>query len=446
MRDYRNLADALAAEIAAGRLRPGDRLLPQREFAHQRGIAASTASRVYGELIRRGLVTGEVGRGSYVCAAKPAPHPALAEPGTARVDLELIVPLVPEQARLLAEGLEPFLRRSAALQSALRPATATGAAMEREIAASFLARGGWSPHPSGILFTGNGKQAIAATLAALVPPGERLGVEALTYPVVKGLAARLGIDLVPLAVDHEGLRPDALAAAHQKTPMRAIYCQPVMHNPLGATLPEQRRAEIAALARQHDLWVIEDAVYAFLAGERPPLAALAPERTILLDSLSKRLAPGLTLGFILAPEGLATRIASAVRSGAWTASGFALAAGTRWMGDGTAAAISAAKREDAASRQSIARDRLAGLALQSDPGAYHCWLVLPEPWRAEAFVATAAREGIAIAPASAFAIAAGHAPNAVRIALASPSPEVLGHALDFLARMARTGPPAWGLE
>ncbi|TIT26968.1 MAG: GntR family transcriptional regulator, partial [Mesorhizobium sp.] len=64
--EYLKLADDVALEIAEGRLRPGERLPPQRSFAYQRGIAASTATRVYAELLRRGLVVGEVGRGTYV--------------------------------------------------------------------------------------------------------------------------------------------------------------------------------------------------------------------------------------------------------------------------------------------------------------------------------------------------------------------------------------------
>ncbi len=64
--EYVKLADSIAADISNGALKPGDRLPPQRHFAYERGIAVSTASRVYTELLRRGLVVGEVGRGTYV--------------------------------------------------------------------------------------------------------------------------------------------------------------------------------------------------------------------------------------------------------------------------------------------------------------------------------------------------------------------------------------------
>src|SRR5690348_8762182 len=121
MDDYRRVADAVAADIAAGRLRPGDRLPPQRTFARRRGIAASTAARVYRELGRRGLVVGEVGRGTFVLAAERRAAPALTEPADARVDLELNYPVVPEQAPLLAAGLDR-LTRPDVLDAALAPA------------------------------------------------------------------------------------------------------------------------------------------------------------------------------------------------------------------------------------------------------------------------------------------------------------------------------------
>ncbi|MGW2405073.1 aminotransferase-like domain-containing protein [Streptomyces sp. NPDC001739] len=436
MDDYRVLADELAADIAAGRLRPGERLPPLRRFARDRRIASSTAARVYRELGRRGLTVGEVGRGTYVRSAAPRAEAALAEPAEARIDLELNFPVLPEHPALLAKSLERLVRPDA-LAAALRPVGPAGTAAARQAAAAHLVRADWAPDPGQLLFAGNGRQAVAAAIAALVPAGERLGVEALTYPVVKGIAARLGVPLVPLAMDEHGLTPAAVRAA---APLRAVYLQPALHNPLGMTMPDPRRHQLVEAARELDLRIVEDAIYGFLRPDLPPLAALAPERTVVIDSLSKRLAPGLSLGFLTAPEGLTRELAAALRSGAWSASRFALEAATGWMADGTAAALEEAKRADAAERQRIAAERLDGFRIRADPQAYHCWWDLPEPWRADTFVAAAARRGIAVTPAGAFAVGTGHAPNAVRLALASPSLDALAEALDVLAGLARGVP------
>ncbi|MHA6619754.1 aminotransferase-like domain-containing protein [Pseudonocardia sp. DLS-67] len=442
MDDYRALADAVAADIRTGRLRAGDRLPTQRRFARDRGIAVSTASRTYAELSRRGLVAGEVGRGTFVRAAPPPPSPALAEHLPGNVDLEMNFPILDGQEALLAPALTGLLRPDG-LRAALSPGSAAGTGAARRAAAAMLASAGWMPQPDQVLFAGNGRQAIAASIGALVPVGGRLGVEALTYPVARTVAARLGVEVVPLAVDGDGLRPDAVRAAGR---LDAVFVQPTMHNPLGVTMPVPRREELAAVLADHDVPAIEDRIYSFLCDDPPPLAAFAPEHTVVVDSLSKRVSPGCTLGFVVPPMGRHQRVRAAIRAGGWLAQMFAVEAATRWMADGVVAEIQRAKREDAARRQAMVGERLAGFTVRADPAAYHCWWELPAPWRAETFVAAAARRGIAVTPAASYAAGAGHAPSAVRLALATPPLDVLATALDVLAGLGRGAPGDDGTE
>src|SRR4051794_9101630 len=112
--DYIALADEMATRIKDGALKAGDRLPPQRQFAWSRGIAVSTASRVYSELLRRGLVVGEVGRGTFVSGAT-APNPLATggDPSGAPIDLEYNFPVLPQQAALMTKSLEPLLRADA---------------------------------------------------------------------------------------------------------------------------------------------------------------------------------------------------------------------------------------------------------------------------------------------------------------------------------------------
>src|SRR3954453_20618223 len=95
--EYLKLADAVASEIVSGALRPGDRLPPQRNFAYERKIAVSTASRVYTELLRRGLVVGEVGRGTFIANGARRPVAAPSESRGTRIDLEINYPALPNQ-------------------------------------------------------------------------------------------------------------------------------------------------------------------------------------------------------------------------------------------------------------------------------------------------------------------------------------------------------------
>ena len=431
--EYVRLADAVAAEIANGAFKPGDRLPPQRTFAYERKIAASTASRVYTELLRRGLVVGEVGRGTFISDDAHRGVPAPTEPRGARIDLEINYPVLPAQAALIAKSLDG-LHRPELLEVALRQGTSAGTQAARNIAANILARQNWAPGPEQIVFTANGRQCIAATLAALVPPGGRCGVEALTYPFIKGIAARLGVTLVPLAMDETGVRPDAVQKAHRDAHLSALYIQPAIQNPLGMTMPASRRADLLRVVEKLDLTIIEDAVYGFLA-DGPPLAVLAPDRCVMIDSLSKKVAPGLALGFIVSPPRLREGIMASVRSGGWTAAGYSLAAGQRLMGDGTASELIRLKRIDAQRRQQLAAERLAGFEIQADRKSYHLWLTLPPHWRSQTFVAAAARRDIALTPSTTFAVSPGHAPNAIRLALAAHAIEQLDAALRTLSAM-----------
>ena len=141
--EYLKLADTVAVEIANGALKPGDRLPPQRSFAYERKIAVSTASRVYTELLRRGLVVGEVGRGTFISGQTRRSVTTLTEPRGARIDLEVNYPLLPTQSALIAKSLEG-LERPEALEAALKQGTSAGTQAARSISADFLSQNGWS--------------------------------------------------------------------------------------------------------------------------------------------------------------------------------------------------------------------------------------------------------------------------------------------------------------
>ncbi|MET7652175.1 PLP-dependent aminotransferase family protein [Streptomyces sp. NPDC005486] len=502
MADFRLIVDRIADDIAAGRLRPGQRLPPQRWFARRHRIAPSTAGRVYGELVRRGLVVGEVGRGTFVRAAPAVGQGrALIETATsAPVNLELNYPSVKGQSELLSSSLAPLLRADV-LTAAMRPGAADGTAAARESAARLLALPGWRPDPAQILFTGNARQAIAAALASLVRPGGRLGVEELTYPLVKEIAGRLGVVLVPLAGDAEGVRPDALAAAHRAAPLSALYLQPTLHNPTSSTMSERRRREVGRLVVEWRLPVVEDRIWAFLCPDATAFAAHAPGLTHVVDGLSKRVAPGLTVGFLVVPEERVEAVGAAVRSGGWSAGRFAVEAAVRWTADGVVRRLVEAKRADVARRQAILAEhlvehltehhtegaaerltghgaegaverlaghggegaverlaghggegvaerlagRLGGGTVRTDPRAYFAWWELPAPWRADTFTAAAAAHGIAVTPGTAFAVDPHRTPDAVRLGLASAPEGQLARALRTLAGVAAAGPPGSGV-
>jgi DNA-binding transcriptional MocR family regulator len=444
MADFHAVADAVAADIASGKLAAGARLPPQRIFAHQRGIAVSTASRVYAELVRRGLVVGEVGRGTFVRAPDTLRASLMVEANDAPIDLQVAMALSLEQAALLAPALKA-ISGPAGLYGVLDTLGPFGPKGAGEIAAGFLKQKGWTPDASGILFPSGGRQAIASAVAALCKPGDRIGVEPLTFPSIIRTAQQLGIHLVPIPVDSEGIDIAALTKVHLAKPLTAIYIQPSVHNPLGITMSATRREDLAKALRKLELMCIEDAVYAFLSGEAP-LAVYCPDRVILIDSMQKRIGPGVGLGLIAAPPSLKNRIAAAMRAGGWVAPSLVMRLGLSWLADGTAARVADLKRRDANARQSLAAKVLAGANIVADKDAFHLWLELPEPWRADTFVSAAALRGVAVTPASAFTVSPGHAPNAVRIAISGPPVKDLERGLNITSELLRGAPSDSSIE
>jgi DNA-binding transcriptional MocR family regulator len=177
------------------------------------------------------------------------------------------------------------------------------------------------------------------------------------------------------------------------------------------------------------LLIVEDEAYAYLAGDAPePVAALAPERTIFVSSLSKSVATGLRFGFLVAPSGLVAPIESAIRATVWNVAAALSAIACRWMEDGTVAELEARKRKEAAVRQDMAAKALAGIRVVSHSSSYLLWVPLGEDQRADRVSVELRRRGIAVATADAFATTA-HVPHAVRIAMGSVTRRVLKEAL-----------------
>jgi DNA-binding transcriptional MocR family regulator len=194
---------------------------------------------------------------------------------------------------------------------------------------------------------------------------------------------------------------------------------------------------VVEVARRHGVAIVEDDLMRLLLPEAPPpLAALAPELSYHVTSLSKTVAPGLRVGFVAAPEAAAERLAAAVRATCWMATPLAVEVGARWIADGTAARILAARRRETAARRALAMAALGRHQAVCPEGSLHLWLSLPDPWRASSLVAEARARGVAITPAEAFAINRRDATHAVRVCHgAAPDLPTLERALGTLAEL-----------
>lgn len=427
---YKSLVDSFARDIRSGKLAAGTRLPTHRQLAASHGLALVTASRVYTELEAMGLVSGETGRGTFVREISLSPGQGIGQIAVAAgmIDLNFNYPSLPGQTDLLRTALRQ-LALSGDLSSLLRYQPHAGRLHERAAVARHLANRGLTVAAEQVLIVSGAQHGLAVTMMSLLKPGDVVAVDALTYSGFKVLAETLHLEIVAIPVTATGPDLGFLEKLCNRRPVRAVYSMPTLHNPLGWVMGIEQREQLVAIARRHDLTLIEDAAYAFLADDAPlPLAELAPERTVYVSGLSKSVATGLRVGFIAAPAHWMTALERTLMATTWNTPGVMTAIAAGWLDDGTVLQLEAQKREDARARQAIADEVLAGLNTLRHPSSYFLWLPLPEDARADRIAMALTRENISVSTAEPFSVSA-HVPHAIRLALGSVEMSALRDAL-----------------
>lgn len=419
---YLAIANAIAEDISSGKLAEGARLPPQRDLADELKVALTTVTRAYTEAERRGLVSGEVGRGTFVRRMETF---GLRREASEPSAIDLTVNNLPAYA--LSRGLMESMSKHLAANGAsalVDYQPHRGHARHRSAAAKLLKSLGVMVSPEALLLTAGAQHAMAVTFSTITNPGDTVLTAEVTYSGMKSLANFLRLRLRGLAMDEEGIRPDALEAACATTEAKALYCMPTLQNPTSAVMSEERRRAVVDVAEAHGLTVVEDDSYGFLLPRQKPLRSFArnPSKFYYLAGTSKSLAPGLRVGFLVSPPGMVDRLASALSSTTIMAPPPMAEVVSRWIDDGTAERVMEWKRSELRARQKIAASVLSRFERQAHPASPHVWLTVPEPWCVRDFVAQARMRGILLSPAEDFIAARSTSAHAVRICL-GPVPE-----------------------
>jgi len=438
---YVAIADALAADISTGRLPAGTRLPTHRDLAWDLKVTVGTVSRAYAEAERRGLIYGEVGRGTYVRERTPITLPSERASGRNFIDLAYNFPPLTESLPVLSDTLAE-VAHDEDLADLMAYKLDPGRRRHRATVAAWMASFGVPAEAEDVVLTNGAQNAMLLATMALAGPGATILTEELTYYGIKTIAAHLNLRVHGVAMDDHGLIPDALDAACRNSGAKLLYCIPTLQNPTTSIMPEARRREIVAVAARHDITIVEDDVYGFLPEDAPPpLVALAPERTVYIASLSKFVGPGLRLGFLRAAPEAVRPITTALRAASLIAPGVLAEVGARLIERGEARRLADWQRSEARRRQLAAARILAGQKISAQPEAFHLWLELPEPWRREMFSAEARHRGVGVGSAEVFAIGRGSVPHAVRLCLqASASKAEVERGLHIIAGMLSERP------
>lgn len=444
---YRSLAQAVAAAIDAGSLRAGDRLPAHRDLAWRLGLSVQTVSRAYEELIRADLISGEVGRGSFV---KSGPRETVEVPwfraasGRPPVDLSMMTPVILPQ---IAEAWRDSMLRLAGrlpdpVMYSFRPRQTM--ALYGGMAAAWLARCGMVVPAQRILVTNGCTPALMVALMSVADPGDQIATESSTCHTLKPALRHLHLRSLGIEGDVRGMRPDALAAAARVpgNKLRAVFLLPSGAGPFARIMDRERREELARVAEENGLMIIEDDALGPVAPRRqPPVSSFAPECGFYLTGLSKNLSPGLRLGFLVMPEKLAERVLNRHLSMSWMATPVMAEIARDWIENGVADDLLRAQR-----RELVQRNRLAQRVLQGRsfgfPHGLHRWLPLSPGTDEQALIRALLRQEVAVAPGSGFAVIDRE--PALRICLGAANQRELEHALTAISALIADSNGDWG--
>lgn len=332
---YRRIGEAIAHEIARGRLRPGERMLSTRALATQLAVNRNTVIAAYDDLRARGWIAAEPGRGVYVVGvpaadggAPPAPRRTAGFPLAPVPAGDLFGGRTPGTLLLLGGvpdlRLVPHRQLAVAYRGALRRAadrrlfdynTPLGHERLRTGLADMLSRvRGIPADATSIAVVRGSQQGIYLAARALVRPGDAVAVESPGYRPAWRALELAGAAVVPVPVDRDGLDVEALAAAHARRPVRAVYLTPHHQYPTTVTLSAARRTRLLELASRERFAVLEDDYDFDFHYEGRPVLPLAAHDTagvvIYLGTLSKCLAPGLRLGYVVAAPDVVRHLAA----------------------------------------------------------------------------------------------------------------------------------------
>ncbi|WP_171207514.1 MULTISPECIES: PLP-dependent aminotransferase family protein [unclassified Ruegeria] len=422
---YALVADTIRKAIENKTLEVGVKLPPVRELAYRLQITPGTVARAYTILTDEGLLSAEVGRGTFVA---PPKSPILDDVWSRQLHLRddkynanvsLFSPRLPDagQVALIRECLQKVSHADPGLF--LNYPTRDAYQPMRQSVVDWL-----SDLPLGplthddIVLTHGGQNGLCLVFQTILRgPRPVVLVEDLSYAGFRRAGELMRAEVIGVKMDKWGIDPKALEHVLRQTSAQAVCVSPEVQNPTGVHTPLERRKEVVEVARRHDLQIVEDDCYRMGEAREPSYRALAPERGWHVSSISKILTPALRVGFAIAPR---DRSVDLRRSAEYGYFGLAqpLAELTRLLlSDPRTPRIAMDVRKKMGDYVRITVNALGGFDLNWAPDVPFVWLNLPAGWRAAAFSRAAEREGIQLRSADEFALRDGRAPNAVRIAM-----------------------------
>ncbi|MCU0701119.1 MAG: PLP-dependent aminotransferase family protein [Myxococcaceae bacterium] len=464
---FLRIAHAVIDDIRRGRLTPGQRLPGTRAWAKLLGVNRNTVVAAIAEVEAQGWVRTSPTRGTWVEATLPVEPRLGHRPGLPELGVTLPAAptfLSPPRGAPTTDVMQLSAGTPDPRLFPVELIARTWRRVVRRKGQHLLAYGDPAGHPSlrralatmvselrgvpaameHVVVTRGSQMALDLVAKAIVTPGDTVAVEALGYRPAWDALRLNGARLVPLPVDAEGLDVEALSRLVRRRRVRAVYVTPHHQYPTTVTMSAARRLALLALARRHGLLIIEDDYdHEFHYQGRPVLPLLASDDSGVvasLGTLSKVLAPGLRLGFVVAPVALAERLTR-------------LRAVMDRQGDHPMEATVAELIEEGELQRHVRkmrvvcqtrRDALAAslkrrlsdtLTFELPSGGISIWATVCRPLALDTWLQRARQRGVAVNPGASYRFD-GREPGALRLVFARFTERELAHAVDVLAATA----------
>ena len=437
---YRSLAEYLACAVESGEFKHGDTLPTHRELASTLGLSVQTVSRAYGELIQRGLLSGQTGRGTFVRSLQNEYQtPFLTERQESSViDCSILKPVSGHiHTEYMQRALSSLARNIPAMTIfSFRP----NSVLQRyQTAASvWLKQGGIRTSHESVLITNGATSAMTIALMTTTTHGGLIVAEELSHHTLNPLTRYLGMRIKGLRIDREGILPEDFANACETEMVKTLYVMPNGLNPTATVMSIGRRKKLSAIARTHNVMIVENDAWGPLGPNRPPpFATLAPERTFYFTSFSKCIMPGLRVGYLIVPDAFQSAVANRHLVTSWVVTPLMAEIASRWIEDGSMQTMLEWQREALGKRNRLMCKILKGIPFFASSNGLHIWVPLPDSWSEDTFISQVRAQGVAVAPGSIFAVSGALSSPGIRICLGEPSLADLEFGVGIIATMLR---------
>lgn len=440
---YIALAQAIEDAINVGDLMPAEKLPPQRRLADALGVTIGTITRAYSEAERRGLVVAQVGSGTFVKEKNTGTNRELLNQDLCgQIDMQAAFAPKGPQSQMLASAMASMATNPQLLTNLLCYAPELGHPSHRNSFQHWLTTEPVTLDGCDFLFSHGGQHGISITINSLCREGDVILTEELVFPGIIAAAQDKGVNIIPIAMDEQGIQPDEVLKACQRYNPRMIYLTPNSQNPTGIQLSLERRQALIDICRQHNVFILEDDVQFIARTDKPKsMQQLAPEQCIYLTSFSKRFDGAMRIGAIVAPERIYNKLRLSLRASSWTNSPLLIHWLCQWLDNGEIAKLEEWMAQEMTARQAIASEYLSPWSHNSQQTSFNLWLKLPAGWLSHEFVAQAKKQGVLVRSADEYRVGQKIPAPAIRLCLSRPnSHEQLSEALSILKAMLEAGP------